>query len=41
MEPEISQLVRKGLDEILKDFDLVPKSFDLRKSEYRYRLLMV
>ena len=40
MEPDIDRLVSQGIEEVIKDFDLVPKT-DLHQSEYRYRLLMV
>lgn len=40
MQDNTSHELKKGLDEILKDFDLVPKSNDLYQSELRYRRLM-
>lgn len=41
MPQNSDQHAQKVLEEIMKDFDLVPKDHDLRKSEYRYRSLMV
>ena len=39
--PDQDPALRAALQEILKDFDLVPKTKSLENSEYRYRLLMV